>query len=220
MRMALNLIRRTVVVGKVFERDSAEFNALIQSTFTPNADDEYDFPTPEFLPGARAIIWIDITMVGLSSGYSVPIMEFVTHRECHGSSAYISVLIRCTGDQLTKYFQRLEDKDASVDDPYTLHYESSFRNYMVTMNSWSIDGLPGLKFSNNRASDELVRNTMVEAGLGPPVRLRQDQDEAKRLYRYHPVWMFAWGVSIGVVATVLARDRKALSSLLPAYLSH
>ncbi|KAI0087798.1 hypothetical protein BDY19DRAFT_1049115 [Irpex rosettiformis] len=189
--------------GRVFERDSPEFNALVQSTFTPTANDEYDFPTPELLPGARAIIWIDITMVGLSCGYAVPVMEFVSHR-----------------DQLNKYFQRLEDKDASVDDPFSLPYESGFRNYMVTMNSWSVDGLPGLKFSNNRASHELVRSTMVEAGLEPPTGHRQNQSEAERLHLYRSGWVFALGISIGILSTVMVKERKVLMSLLPAFLSH
>ncbi|KAI0802057.1 hypothetical protein BC629DRAFT_162982 [Irpex lacteus] len=188
--------------GRVFERDSPEFNALVQSTFTPASEDEYDFPTPEKLPGARAIIWIDITLVGLSCGYAVPVMEFVAHR-----------------DQLNKYFQRLEDKDASVDDPYSLHYENSFKNYMVTMNSWSIDGLPGLKFSNSRASDKLIRDTMIETGLELPVHLQENSGRGKRLYQYHPSWVLAIGASLGALVTLLVRDRRTIGSFISAYLS-
>lgn len=129
-------------------------------------------------------------------------------------------MVFSVGDQLNKYFQRLEDKDASVDDPYSLHYESSFKNYMVTMNSWSIDGLPGLKFSNSRASDKLIRDTMVETGLELPSHLQENGRRGKQLYQYHPAWVLATGVSLGALVTLLVRDRKTIGSFISAYLSH
>lgn len=45
-----------------------------------DSDATSDFPTPALLPGARAIIWLDITRVGTSCGYSVPFMKFERHR--------------------------------------------------------------------------------------------------------------------------------------------
>ena len=47
----------------------------------PQADTSIQgFPIPELLPGARAIIWLDITRVGTSCGYAVPFMKFESHR--------------------------------------------------------------------------------------------------------------------------------------------
>ena len=64
----------------MYERGTPEFDRF----FDPGvsfAEDEYEFPTPEIIVGARAVIWIDITLVATSCGYSVPVMEFVGHRE-------------------------------------------------------------------------------------------------------------------------------------------
>ena len=47
---------RLVDIGKVFERGSPEFDRLMSE-----GDSELGFPTPQMLPGARAIIWLDIT---------------------------------------------------------------------------------------------------------------------------------------------------------------
>ena len=48
----------------------------------PQADGSITcFPTPELLPGARAIIWLDIERVGTSCGYAVPFFKFESHRK-------------------------------------------------------------------------------------------------------------------------------------------
>ena len=83
--LVLWLFELTVIFlsGKVFELGSPEFNALLDPSADPG---EYDSPTPELLPGARAIIWVDIDLVGTSCGFSVPFMEFISHRK-YGSTA-------------------------------------------------------------------------------------------------------------------------------------
>lgn len=63
------------VKGTVYERGTPEFDKFFEPK--SGAVDLYDFPTPEMTPGARAVIWIDITRVGSSCGYSVPFMQFV-----------------------------------------------------------------------------------------------------------------------------------------------
>lgn len=40
----------------------------------------YDFPTPELMPGARSVIWVDIDLVSTSCGYSVPFMTYERDR--------------------------------------------------------------------------------------------------------------------------------------------
>jgi len=54
--------------GRVFERDTPDFDALL-----PPGD-------PRRLPGARAIIWLDVDRVGTSCGYSVPFYQFEGER--------------------------------------------------------------------------------------------------------------------------------------------
>lgn len=54
--------------GKVFDRDSPEYNKLL-----PVGD-------PRRLPGSRAVIWLDIERVGTSCGYSVPFYDYVKDR--------------------------------------------------------------------------------------------------------------------------------------------
>lgn len=61
-------IVRLFGTGKVFERHSPEFNALL-----PPGDDR-------LLPGTRAIIWLDIHAVGSSCGMSVPFYSYEGER--------------------------------------------------------------------------------------------------------------------------------------------
>ena len=65
------------MIGIVYEHGTSEFDRFFEPTLE---GDEFDFPTPELLPGARAVIWIDITRVGISCGYAVPFMKFESHR--------------------------------------------------------------------------------------------------------------------------------------------
>jgi hypothetical protein len=54
-----------------------------RGTVHPVGADEYEVIAPEFpaLPGARAIIDVDVTRISTSCGYSVPRMEFVGERD-------------------------------------------------------------------------------------------------------------------------------------------
>ncbi|PSS38039.1 hypothetical protein PHLCEN_2v124 [Hermanssonia centrifuga] len=152
-------------IGKVFERGTPEFDEF----FRPDkqAEDQYDFSTPELLPGARSVIWIDITQVGLSCGYTVPIMIFEKHQYAtqFPHPAYISVVR--TGDTHTKFAARLEERDSATDDPFSLPPDKGMMSYMVAMNTWSIDGLPGMMQNAERATKENIRKTMVNLA---PVR--------------------------------------------------
>ncbi|GJE92270.1 hypothetical protein PsYK624_084240 [Phanerochaete sordida] len=137
--------------GKVYEKGTPEFDKL----FNPSNDEgELDYPTPELLPGARAVIWIDITRVGSACGFSVPFMKFESHRE-----------------QLNQVAARMEDKDAATEDPYTLHWEKGLLAYWVKINTWSIDGLPGLKQVLPRVTGDDVKQAMTEVGIKPPAQV-------------------------------------------------
>jgi len=131
--------------GKVFEKGSPEFDKFLQPS---NEPEEIDFPTPEILPGARAIIWIDITRVGSVCGFAVPFMKFVSERE-----------------QLNVVASRFQDRDSTVDDPFKLHWQKGLMSYWVKINSWSIDGLPGLKQCMPRVTPKDVVKAMEEYGI-------------------------------------------------------
>ncbi|EKM54225.1 uncharacterized protein PHACADRAFT_257924 [Phanerochaete carnosa HHB-10118-sp] len=134
--------------GKVFEAGTPEFDKLLQPS---NEPEEIDFPTPEMMPGARAIIWIDITRVGTACGFAVPFMKFEAERE-----------------QLITVSERMEERDASVDDPYQLHHDKGLKSYWVRINSWSVDGLPGMKQCFSRMTPESIRQAMEQVGIKNP----------------------------------------------------
>jgi len=102
---------RTIVNGRVHERGSKEFCQLI--------------PDGDQLPGARAVIVLDIERVRTSCGYSIPFYEFAGERL-----------------QLQDFFEKLEVADAADDDGLS---PKGLKKYWALKNAWSIDGLPGFK---------------------------------------------------------------------------
>lgn len=144
-------IARLYGKGRVYEKGTPEFEKFFDPA---NDDGELDFPTPEMIPGARAVVWIDITRVGTSCGFAVPIMKFVRHRNEH-----------------TKLSLHLEKQDMEVEDPYTLHWEKGIKSYWVKLNTWSIDGLPGLKHVMSRVTPQAIKQSMEEHGIKQPAQL-------------------------------------------------
>jgi len=177
-------IFRIFGTGKVFELGTPEYEKLLTST-----DGEYNFPTPEPRPGARAIIWIDIHKVSFSCGFSVPLMEFVSERTV-----------------MDKWAEKLEAGDAHTDDPYSLPFDRGFKQWLRTMNSWSIDGLPGMKLSND-ATSELIRQTMLRWGLDPPTSSPRSTSSS--------AWMLLFGLLLGIVSSALAQKSGLLASVIP-----
>lgn len=193
--------------GRVFERGSPEFDKLLESS---NEPDELDFPTPEILPGARAIIWIDITRVGTACGFSVPFMKFESHRKhifyvrrpgfTHQKPASATV-----GDQLNQIAARMEARDNSTEDPYALHWEKGLLSYWVKINSWSIDGLPGMKQVMPRISKEGIIEAMEEHGVHLPKGLSPG--------KLHELSTMLIGVFIGILLmSVLQRGTRVASA--------
>ncbi|PSS38040.1 hypothetical protein PHLCEN_2v125 [Hermanssonia centrifuga] len=154
--------------GRVIERDTPEFDAILQSD---NSDDDksIDYPTPEMLPGVRAIIWLDITKVGSSCGYSVPFMQFIAHSEL---TFFIDVkfiwrLYSVEGNALNDTMNYREVNDEHNDNPFALHHKKGLQSYWVFKNSWSIDGLPGLRRPHiaDRVTPDVIKSAMAECGL-------------------------------------------------------
>ncbi len=90
------ILPQCIYPGKVIERGTKEFDDLMNPECThPQADDSINcFPTPRILPGARAIIWLDIIRVGTSCGYAVPFMTFESHRASPPSSRSLAIQLR------------------------------------------------------------------------------------------------------------------------------
>ena len=59
----------------------------------------------------------------------------------------------------------MEARDAAVEDPWTLPWEKGLMSYWVRINTWSIDGLPGLKQSMPRITASDIRESMAEHGI-------------------------------------------------------
>ncbi|KAI0812688.1 hypothetical protein BC629DRAFT_1474848 [Irpex lacteus] len=185
--------------GKVFERGSPEYEKLLAPGGTP--DDQYDWPTPEIRPGARAIIWLDIEQVGTSCGFSVPLMDFVGER-----------------DILDKWCDKLEKGDTTVEDPYTLDPERGFLSWLHNFNTWSVDGLPGLK-SIRPASYETISSVMTKYGMTPPPKSKKPNSHGGLLGSrgLHSVQMVLLGVGIGVLSShYLLREGPPLTRSLNA----
>ncbi|GAA5942453.1 hypothetical protein JCM3775_006992 [Rhodotorula graminis] len=133
-------IVRLFGTGRVYERDTPDFDALL-----PVGDERR-------LPGARAIIWLDVDRVGTSCGYSVPFYQYEGERM-----------------RLLEHFEPKEAADRAYLDSHPPPSSSSpssasaspstptvvsadaaatvkdgLRAYWRLKNAESVDGLPGL----------------------------------------------------------------------------
>lgn len=90
------------------------------------------------------------------------------------------------------------------------------KQWHATVNTWSIDGLPGMKQYNDKASPELVEKAMKEFNFKPSLAVPVAQSGPR--WTQHPAAMVALGFSIGVLATCVLRDNKnALTLFLPTF---
>ncbi|KAI1872277.1 hypothetical protein JX265_001601 [Neoarthrinium moseri] len=105
-----------------------------------------EYETPEFtdfvkahdvktIPGSRAIIIVDIHQVGTSCGFSVPYYDFKDFRPI-----------------LNDFFEKKAEKFAAGNE------NESMPRYWALKNSWSVDGLPGVRTG---------QKTMKEEGIVP-----------------------------------------------------
>ena len=157
----------SIPVGRVIERGTPEFDALMNGEKPEGTT--YDYPTPEMKPGARAIIWLDIETVGTSCGYAVPFMKFEGHRKFFWVD--FNHLLKhhrtCTGDVLNNWAATLEKNDKEAEDPFSLPMKKGLKSYWVHFNTWSIDGLSGFKQVSHKADKDIVQKVMTDVGLSP-----------------------------------------------------
>ena len=59
----------------------------------------------------------------------------------------------------------MEARDSATEDPWTLPWEKGLMSYWVKINTWSIDGLPGLKQSMPRITASGIKEAMAEHGI-------------------------------------------------------
>lgn len=108
------------------------------------------------------------------------------------------------GDQLNQIAARMEARDSSAEDPYALHWEKGLLSYWVKINSWSIDGLPGMKQVMPRISREGIIEAMEEHGVRLPKGLSHG--------KLHELSTILIGVLIGVLLmSVLQRGTRVAS---------
>ncbi|KAF5382403.1 hypothetical protein D9757_009810 [Collybiopsis confluens] len=102
--------------GTVCEFGTPQYNELL--------------PPSDRHPGSRSIIVVDVERVSTSCGYTVPFYEFRGHRD----------------DTYYKIAETLEKSDLTAQDeiPEKAVPEKGLREYLSTVNSKSIDGLPAI----------------------------------------------------------------------------
>ncbi|GAA5911101.1 hypothetical protein JCM8208_000276 [Rhodotorula glutinis] len=138
-------IVRLFGTGRVYERDSPDFDALL-----PVGDDRR-------LPGARAIIWLDVERVGSSCGYSVPFYEYEGERmrllehfepkeaadraylDSHPSSSPSASSSRSSSSSSSPSTPTVVPAYAAAS------VKDGLRAYWRLKNAESVDGLPGLE---------------------------------------------------------------------------
>ena len=96
----------------------------------------------KLLPGARAIILVDVHQVGSSCGYSVPYYEFKDFRNT------LNEFFR----KKTEAYERGKKEDR-------------MERYWAYKNAWSVDGMPGMKCALETADKERI--APLEKMVGP-----------------------------------------------------
>ncbi|GAA5903579.1 hypothetical protein JCM6882_002991 [Rhodosporidiobolus microsporus] len=180
--------------GRVFERDSPEFDALL-----PLGDERR-------LPGARAIVWLDIERVGTSCGFSVPLYEYVDDRPT------LLNFYRQKETHDTAYFASLPSPSSKTVAPSSA-VPKGMAAYWKLKNAESVDGLPGLKAAGWPPEEGAVRK---KKGVAKDVKVRREGKEVTSVKGRTAVEEWAkwarekdWTVEMGVVgglAVGIGRD--------------
>lgn len=117
------------------------------------------------------------------------------------------------GDDLSKGFARLEARDTTVEDPYALHRHKGLRSWWVYYNTWSVDGLPGMKREREHATLDSIHGAMIESGL----KLTKSSTTSPALSSRELVILLL-GLLLGIVGSLSVAQRSV--SLSPfSYLS-
>ncbi|BGP35835.1 hypothetical protein JCM10296v2_007687 [Rhodotorula toruloides] len=150
--------------ASIHPRDSAHFNALLPP------DD------PRRLPGARAVVWMQVERVGTSCGFSVPFMEFKGERP-----------------RLKDHYTPFELPSPSSSPSFPLTPTPKLESYWALKNSESIDGLPGLEAAGWPPKEGAIR----KAKKG--VRVAYGAEAVREMERREGRWVVVWAVVLGLV---------------------
>ncbi|KWU45294.1 hypothetical protein RHOSPDRAFT_28889 [Rhodotorula sp. JG-1b] len=182
--------------GKVFERDSPEYDRLL-----PVGDHRR-------LPGSRAIIWLDVDRVGTSCGYSVPFFDYVKDR-----------------DRLKDHFAEKEDVDRAYLDEHACEdctlapatEKGGMRAYWELKNSESVDGLPGLGIAGFPPKEGAIRKARkgIKIAYGQAANSRAAGGWVQEVKRtLGTEWRFELGLVAGV-AVGMWLGARGWESLFP-----
>lgn len=99
----------------------------------------------------------------------------------------------------------MEARDSATEDPWTLPWQKGLMSYWVRINTWSIDGLPGLKQSMPRITAEAIRESMAEHGIKHATVTTSG--------KLHEFCMMLIGLLLGIVLTsVVQRGNRVAST--------
>ena len=79
------------------------------------------------------------------------------------------VFVHVLGQVHQRISTQLEGVDNMAEDPCSV---KGLMSYFLEWNTWSIDGLPGVKVNAEKVSKEQISSVMVRQGLGPNLRAR------------------------------------------------
>ncbi|KAK1826119.1 hypothetical protein QBC39DRAFT_29708 [Podospora conica] len=120
---------------------------------TPAFDDFVKKHDVKTIPGARAIVLVDIHQVGTSCGYSVPYFDFKAYR-----------------NTLNDFFAKRVDKFVKGET------NESMEKYWAFKNAWSMDGLPAMNIAQKTGREQGIAPMSKMVGrLAPqPGHYRRD----------------------------------------------
>ena len=117
-----------------------------------------------------------------------------------------STPVRSTGNTLNDWAGKRELVDESETIPDSpLPPQKGIKYYWVSTNSWSIDGLSGMKQVKPLASTDIIRTKMMECGL-PTSSL-----DTSRTFNWILVWLL--GVMMGMAFLTVTQKSGAIQNL-------
>lgn len=122
-----------------------------------------------------------------------------------------------TGQVHQRVSTHLEGVDAMAEDPSTV---KGLRAYTLEWNTWSVDGLPGVKLGAEKVSKERVKAVMASHGLGPSASpgvsasRRWKSARMMRCVNLLPLVSLLLGMLLGVLLATFGRESLVYARLL------
>lgn len=110
-----------------------------------------------------------------------------------------------TGNTLTDWAHKREVIDTTDSSDSPLPPKKGLQYYWLSTNTWSIDGLPGMRRAASLATSDIIRTTMAEAGLPTTSSIKR-----AGAARWISVWLL--GVIMGML--LLALMERGVGPLL------